>query len=215
MPNKNLLLLTVFMLLALALSAEIQNSRTAIGVHAGTQSSSGYAMRWMDGLNGLQLTVGAYTRGSDEIRFPTQYYDWDSWDESDSLITVKKNGREASGNMGLNYIRTIDEFRNGRFYVFAGGYYKYFQRKQYTQDYSLVTVSDTIYNDSYHYYIPVAGTEDSELKVQHRWAVGAGPGFELYLGKQFRLALELPITYNWKHDIAMWYIQGGIYYYFK
>jgi hypothetical protein len=35
------------------------------------------------------------------------------------------------------------------------------------------------------------------------------------LGKNFRVALELPITYNWEQRIVMYIPQIGFYYYFK
>lgn len=210
MKVQYILIVTALLWAALPLAAEIQNSQAAIGVHFGTSTGSGYAMRWMGPLHGLQVTFGAYTLGKNKSSF-VEFDDWDSDYGGDTLVTVTSNGRKAAANLGLNYIYNLDDFRNGRVYIMGGATYQYFQQKKFSQDFRLVVDPEHYYN----HYEPVPDTEDSWLKREHRWTVGAGPGFEWALGKQFRLAVELPITYNWKHDIVMWIPQAGIYYYFK
>jgi hypothetical protein len=221
--------------------AQLPNMSTGIGLHAGTLSGSGYSMRFMGEKHGLQVTLGALTYGSDNVYFPSRYYYWDGdyyeygyvmpvgidgngEDDvpEDTLITYEAIGRTTTANIGLNYIYTLDKFNvlghkdYGRLYVMAGGSYSYHNQKVHTKDYELVVEEpDSTYNYWNWYYDPIDGTEDVTTNIEHHWTVGAGLGAEIALGKQFRVALELPITYNWENRIIMYIPQIGIYYYFK
>ncbi|HOZ00368.1 MAG TPA: hypothetical protein PLG20_01030 [Candidatus Syntrophosphaera sp.] len=208
MSHKFLLVLVALLVACAALSAEVQNSLSAIGLHFGTSTGSGYAMRWIGEKHGIQGTFGAYTLGKSQVEF-TAFEDWD-YEYGDSLITIDKGGRQTAANIGANYIYVLDKFKNGRVYIMGGGSYKYYQQKRFTSDYQLV--NDGQY---YNHYEPVPDTEAIHTKIEHRWTIGAGPGFEWAFSKQFRVAVEVPITFNWKHDIVMWIPQAGIYYYFK
>ncbi|HOY85767.1 MAG TPA: hypothetical protein PLQ80_10790 [Candidatus Syntrophosphaera sp.] len=236
MKIKFSLVLAVLLLLALALSAQDFLSKTAVGIHAGTQSGVGYSMRFMGEKHGLQATFGAGTWGSDNVYFPTRFYYWyddgnydDYWygdlepgeedEPQDTLVTLTENGRYNVANLGLNYIYTLDKFDvfkqkdHGRLYVMAGGSYQYYRQNIYTKDYHWVTVDDTL---DYDHYAPVDDSDPlRESRLEHRWTAGAGLGVELAFGKNFRVALELPITYNWEQRIVMYIPQIGLYYYFK
>jgi len=156
MKKCKLVTLLAVIMLALPLCAEVKNSTLGLGIHAGTMTSAGYAMRYFSGKTGFQGTLGAYMFGG-----------------------------ESNFNAGLNIIGVLNEFPLGRFYTTAGGSYRY-----YSNQYDL-------------------------NEVNNRWTVGAGLGVELIPYKNFRIALEIPITYNWKGDLVMWYPMAGIYYYLK
>jgi hypothetical protein len=220
MRNKHVWLIVALAVLAGILSAEEQFSKMGLGVHFGTLTSSGYAMRWMGEKHGFQATIGAYTTGSNNVKFEDPYYhgmyymeDMDRPDP-DSIITVTRKGKELSANLGLSYMYTIDKFKYGRVYIMAGGSYRYYQKKEFSMDYAQADSTEYPYEYPYIYH-PIDGTEKEEIVREHRWTVGFGPGFEWALSKQFRLAVEVPITYNWKGDIVMWIPQVGLYYYFK
>ncbi len=191
-------------MLSMSLQAQDHNTKKAIGLHFGSSTGNGYAMRWMGKDAGFQLTFGAYTFGDNKVYFSESIYDYDN---DATLITAEEEGRESAVNVGLNYMFMLDHFRNGRLYMMVGGSYKYFAQKIFSQDYQL--------NPGTDYYYPVDGSQEENLNIEHRWTVGAGPGFDLALGKQFRLAVELPITYNWNNDVVMYVPQVGLYYYFK
>ncbi|MFA6720620.1 MAG: hypothetical protein WCR92_04310 [Candidatus Cloacimonadaceae bacterium] len=235
MKFAHLTLLAALLLLSLGLSAQDMLSQTAVGVHAGTQSGVGYSMRFMGEKHGLQATFGAGTWGSDNVYFPTRFYYWyddyydDYWygdlepgDEDapdDTLVTLTENGRYNVANLGLNYIYTLDKFDvfrqkdHGRLYVMAGGSYEYYRQNTFSKDYHWVQAADST---DYDHYEPV--NDDDPFKtsaLEHRWTAGAGLGVELGFGKNFRVALELPVTYNWEKRIVMYMPQIGLYYYFK
>lgn len=227
MKSKHIVLLAALMLLTLSLSAQGFLSKTAVGLHAGTQSGTGYSMRFMGEKHGFQATIGAVTWGDDNVYFPDKYYRYDYYyDEinldgypmasGDTLITVRQDGRLNIANIGLNYIYTLDKFSVlrqkdlGRIYVMAGGSYEYNRQTSFTKDYHFVPEVDTMY------LLPV--NDDDPVRssnLQHRWTAGAGLGVELGFGKNFRVALEMPITYNWEKRIVMYLPQIGLYYYFK
>ncbi len=235
MKTKVSLLLAAFLLLALALSAQDFLSQTAVGIHAGTQSGYGYSMRFMGDKHGFQATLGAVTWGDDNVYFPSRYSYWyegeydDNWlvdiapgdDETpeDTLVTFTEQGRLNIANLGLNYIYTLDKFDvfkqkdHGRLYVMAGGSYQYYRQNVFTKDYHWVTVEDTL---DWNHYEPVNDLDPTKTStLQHRWTAGAGLGVELGFGRNFRVAMELPITYNWEQRIVMYMPQIGLYYYFK
>lgn len=235
MKTKVSLLLAALLLLSLALSAQNMLSQTAIGVHAGSQSGTGYSMRFMGEKHGFQATLGAVTWGDDNVYFPSRFYYWydggydDYWygdlepggedAPDDTLVTLTEQGRLNIANIGLNYIYTLDKFdafkqkNNGRVYVMAGGSYQYYRQNVFTKDYHWVTVQDTL---DYDHYEPINNAEPLRTStLENRWTAGAGLGVELGFGKNFRVALELPITYNWEQRIVMYIPQIGLYYYFK
>lgn len=218
MIRKNLIALLLLLSLSAWLGAVTYNSSSAFGVHFGTSTASGYSMRWMGPKNGLQATLGAYTTGSSEPNFsPTTGGYWDEetdpdWVPDDSLITVERGGRTSAISGGINYIHVLDNFKGGRFYILAGGSYKYHQQKVFSNDY-LWGVSP--WDSAYYCYNLVDDSEKSHYEIEHRWTVGAGPGIEIALSKQVRFSVELPLTYNWKNNIVMWVPQVGLYYYFK
>lgn len=212
-------IITLLLLLGLTLTlgAAGYNSKNSFGVHFGTSTGSGYSMRWMGLRNGLQSTIGAYTSGTTEPRFSDTYNEyWDSdgeeWTPEDTLITMERSGRTSAVTAGLNYIHVLDNFRSGRFYIIAGGSYKFHHRKVFETDYLW---GECPWDSTYNCYNLVEGSESSHNEIEHRWTVGAGPGIEIALGKQVRFSVELPLTYNWKNDIVMWVPQVGLYYYFK
>ena len=190
---------------SLLLAFEDANSRVGLGLHFGTQTGNGYAMRWMGRLHGAQGTLGAYTIGSNNVKFEDSFWDYD---ESAATITRNKNGREAAVNLAANYLFMLDHFKTGRLYLIGGGSYTYYQKRVYSKQYRQQTPGSA-------YYEAIDGTESDYLKREDRWTVGFGPGFEIILGKQFRFSIEVPITYNYKDEIVMYIPQAGIYYYFK
>ncbi|HQH50521.1 MAG TPA: hypothetical protein PLA08_03860 [Candidatus Cloacimonadota bacterium] len=188
-----LIMVSLLVISTLAFAYDV-DSRTALGLHFGTSSGNGYSMRWMKGDRGLQCTFGAYTAGSNDN---VDYYDDDSY-----LVSIRTaEGRRTSLELAANYLHTLDEFPNGLLYIMAGGSFKYFQKRMFEVDVN----NHQIDWDS----------ERSYLKRQLRWTIGAGPGFEIGYGSNFRFALEVPLTYNWKDEIVMYIPQAGIYYYFR
>ncbi|MDD3524801.1 MAG: hypothetical protein PHQ41_08935, partial [Candidatus Cloacimonetes bacterium] len=122
-------------------------------------------------------------------------------------------------NLGLNYIYTLDKFDvfrqkdHGRLYVMAGGSYEYYRQNTFSKDYHWVQAADST---DYDHYEPLNDFDPIKTStLEHRWTAGAGLGVELGFGKNFRVALELPVTYNWEKRIVMYMPQIGLYYYFK
>ena len=188
-----LIMVSLLVISTLAFAYDV-DSRTALGLHFGTSSGNGYSMRWMKGDRGLQCTFGAYTAGSND--------NVDDYDDDSYLVSIRTaEGRRTSLELAANYLHTLDEFPNGLLYIMAGGSFKYFQKRMFEVDVN----NHQIDWDS----------ERSYLKRQLRWTIGAGPGFEIGYGSNFRFALEVPLTYNWKDEIVMYIPQAGIYYYFR
>ena len=227
MKSKQIVIIAALMLLTLTLSAQNFLSKNAVGLHAGTQSGSGYSMRFMGEKHGFQATIGAVTWGNDDVYFPDRYYYWygdfDAVENlevpGDTLVTLRQDGRVNIANLGLNYIYTLDKFNvleqkdHGRLYVMAGGSYQYNRQNVLSKDYNWIPPADSTQGG---FYGPV--NNDDPVKnstLQHRWTAGAGLGVELGFGKNFRVAVELPVTYNWESRIVMYIPQIGIYYYFK
>jgi len=201
-------MITVVLLsLAISVAALEDNSRSSIGLHFGTSSGNGYAMRWMGRDLGLQATLGAYTSGNNDVKFNESYYDYEN-ESTASEITVTKKGRSTSGTIALNSLIMLDHFNRGRLYIMAGGSYTYHREKVFSAQYRRVV------GQSYNYEL-VDNSETSEKKTEHRWTAGIGPGLELGLSRHFRIAFEVPITYNYDDEIIMYIPQVGFYYYFK
>lgn len=210
MRIKYILILIILTAVSISCGAEEYNKSTAMGFHFGSLSGSGYAMRWMGEKMGLQATLGGYTYENNEDEYPRPYYLEDVVNMAEQTYTERYDDRESAVNFGLNYIHVLDKFSSGRFYVTIGGSYKYFYETYHTVDYAL----DSTYTDWY-YYTEVPGSRKKHVDDEHRWTVGAGPGVEFWLGKKFSLAMELPITFNWKKEVVMYMPQVGVYYYFK
>jgi hypothetical protein len=208
MRSRNILVIITLVIFCLPLFAQVPKSRKGIGFHMGTTTGIGYAMRWMNQKSGYQVTFGGYTFGNNEVYFADDYYDWDTEFGGEDQITMEQAGRESAINIGLNYLHMLDHFNNGRLYFMAGGSYKYYQQKFFTMDYQQTGENSADYD-------VIEGSKNEAYRIEHRWTVGGGPGFEFEIGNHFRFAAELPITYNWENDIVMWIPQAGIYYFFK
>ena len=228
MNKKHILTLGLLLGLSLALFAEEPFSKSAVGLHLGNQSGSGYSMRFLGPQHGLQVTFGAITWGSDDPYFPDRQYYWYndktgmSWypDQApqDTLVTFTEVGRTLKANLGLNHIWILDTFNffglkdHGRLYLMTGGNYEFHRQTEFSKQYRWVSATDSL---DYAHYEPVNNAPPSEdYKIEHRWTAGLGLGVDIAISKNFHGALEVPITYNWDNRIS-YTPQIGIYYYFK
>ena len=205
MYTKKLLFLCLLAVLAVGLNAREDNTHSSIGLHFGTSSGNGYAMRWMGPKLGLQATLGAYTSGSNDVKFNETYYDIND-EYTDNEITINKKGRSTSGTVALNGLIMLDHFNRGRLYIMAGGSYTYHRERVYSSRYI---------RSNYDNYNLVPNSKTSTRKTENRWTAGIGPGIELGLSRHFRIAFEVPITYNYDDEIIMYIPQVGFYYYFN
>ena len=162
-------------------------------------------MRWMGPKLGLQATLGAYTSGSNDVKFNETYYDIND-EYTDNEITINKKGRSTSGTVALNGLIMLDHFNRGRLYIMAGGSYTYHRERVYSSRYI---------RSNYDNYNLVPNSKTSTRKTENRWTAGIGPGIELGLSRHFRIAFEVPITYNYDDEIIMYIPQVGFYYYFN
>lgn len=206
MKHKILIMTLLILIFSVAIKAEDINSRMSIGLHFGTVTGSGFAMRFMGDSVGLQATLGAYTSGTNDFKFREYYYPED--DTNDPVITVERRGMDTSLNTAINGIMFLDHFRKGRMYLIGGASYTYYREKKFFADYERVP-------GMYNQYILRPNTETSEQNTEHRWTAGFGPGIEFAISKHFHMSFEMPITYNYKDEIVMYIPQVGFYYYFK
>ncbi|MDP3113393.1 MAG: hypothetical protein Q8M98_01330 [Candidatus Cloacimonadaceae bacterium] len=174
MSIRAILISCVLLSFSIGLIAEEAITGTAMGFHLGRMSASGYSMRFMGPKAGLQLTMGAYTIGRNDVRLG----DTIQQDDVDSLITITKTGKEVVVNIGANYIHTLDDFGNGRLFLVAGGAYGYHQEDQFSKKYR--RNSSTSY-----YYDAIPDSEEEKSVHRHNWTVGIGPGIELNLSPSF------------------------------
>lgn len=196
MKARYLLTVVSLLLISTLAFADDFDRHTALGLHFGTSAGNGYSMRWINGDQGLQCTFGAITTGSNKnVHYQDDYH----WGNANHTATVE--GRRTALEFAANYLHTLDEFPNGKLYIMAGGSCRYIQKRMFEVD---------IVNHQVDWE-----SERSYQKRELRWTIGAGPGFEIGYGSKFRLALEMPLTYNWKNDIIMYIPQVGIYYYFR
>lgn len=177
------------------------------GVHFGNVSGNGYAWRYMTDNNGIQLVLGGYTSGDNSYHFPSTYSNYES--NPAPFVYDRDPGRKYYINFGANYIKPLKRTQYSLFYVHAGVNWNYSDQRIYTQKYVYETESgsENIYS-----------LDDSPVishKVKSYVNIGAGPGFELALGRYVKLALELPVTYTGKDEFLMYIPQAGLYYYFK
>ncbi len=234
MNKKHILTLGLLLGLSLALFAQVPLSKNAVGLHLGSQSGTGYSMRFFGPKQGLQVTLGALTWGNDNVYFPEKQYYWYDDDTEfgwsaggyyydgdlvppDTLLTMTQKGRLDKINLGLNHILVLDTFNvfgykdHGRLYLMTGGAYEFHRQTKFSKDYRWVEgdAENSPYFEKVDNSAPI---QDS--KPEHRWTAGLGLGVDIAISKNFRGALEFPITYNWDNRIS--YIpQIGIYYYFK
>lgn len=210
---RNISLVAIMVLLAVTLSAKKYNDDNGMGLHFGTASGSGYAMRWMGDQFGFQLTLGAYTKGSNKVYFEDRYTDHKLRYTPDATghIWRRVSGRSTKAEIGLNGIIMLDHFNKGRFYLIGGGSMTSGKKKVFSAKYKLSYAGTS--SNSYD-RINTVPTK-SEYQNIGEWIVGIGPGVELAITRHFRLAFEVPITYDDSDDIVMYIPQVGFYYYFK
>lgn len=210
---RKIILVMLLFIAATSLSAIKDNSYNSIGLHFGTSSGNGYAMRWMGEQLGFQITLGASTKGSNKVKFPDSYYDY-SFDYTPDIndeIWVKKTGRSSTGTMAINGILMLDHFNSGRIYIMGGGSVKNGRKSVFSSKYRSAS-----FGTNYNRYDKIIGKAvKREEKDIYEWTVGFGPGVELSFTRHFRIAFEVPITYNDRKDIIMYIPQVGLYYYLK
>lgn len=199
-----MIIVSLMLIIACGIAAQTDNSSVGFGLHFGTVSGNGYAMRWMGEDLGLQLTIGAMTSGSNNVKFYTTYYPDD--EEFGSVITVDKKGRDRSLNGAINVLYMLDHFKKGRLYLAGGFSYTNYKKHVVSMDYRY---------EQYNYYTLIEDSRREEDVLEHQWTAGIGPGIELGISSHFRLAFEVPVTYDYKDDIVMYLPQIGFYYYFK
>jgi hypothetical protein len=199
----------LFSLLAMLMlsSMLIADTSRGLGLHFGTLSANGFSYRQFTGKQGFQATLGAISLGDDDVYFYSpQYGNYGGA----SQITLTEEGRRANVNLGMNYLYALADNPSGRFYLLGGASYLISRVKQFEQDYGFQ--SNNGYDDVYSLL--------SNHPVRTKWVnkgyyyIGAGLGFELNLGRNFRWAIEMPITLNQDGDIMMYIPQTGLYYYF-
>ena len=178
-----------------------------LGLHFGTVSANGFSYRQFSGKHGFQATIGAITLGSDDVYFYNSTYG--NYGGA-SQITLIEDGHRANVNIGLNYLYALADNPSGRFYLLGGASYLLSRIKQFEQDYSFQ--SNSGYDDNY----TILNSHPQRTKWTNKgtYYIGAGLGFELNLGRNFRWAIEMPVSLNQDGDIMMYIPQTGLYYYF-
>ncbi len=184
---------------------ENPDSTQALGLHFGNVSGNGLSYRHFLPSVGFQAVLGGYSSGTDDINLP-DYLDRHLEDTENTKIKTD-HGRKYSINLGLNAIYPLKKTDLFMFYVTGGFCWKYFNEKKFEQEYQLSSTDTTRYD-------PV-GEVKTVRDIENLLNMGFGPGAEIRLGKYFKLALEIPITYTGKHEFIMYVPQAGIYYYFK
>lgn len=105
----------------------------------------------------------------------------------------KDDYKQELFNFGINYLYRVKEYNSSRFYLMGGAAFSY-----------------TFYRDNDYYY--------PESEKRKLLSVGVGPGFELIPFKnypEFRMCIELPLTYDSDKEFYSYIPSGGVYYYFK
>ena len=196
----------VFAILMISTMLMAETSR-GLGLHFGTVSANGFSYRQFSGKHGFQVTIGAISLGNDDVYFYSPVYG--NYNDA-SQITITEDGHRANVNFGLNYLYALADNPSGRFYLLGGASYLLSRIKQFEQDYSLQS------NVGFDDYYTILNNHPVRSKWNNKgyYYVGAGLGFELNLGRNFRWAIEMPISYNQEGDIMMYIPQTGLYYYF-
>ncbi len=196
------ILLIVILLTALLGSLQAE-ARKGLGFHFGTVSANGFSYRYIDGKNGWQGTIGALSTGNNENNFSSPYYDYQN---NAPAITLYEDGRKTNFNFGINYLHILGQKPNGNFYVFGGTSWLISRKVMLEQDYILQNMG------SYQYVYN--GNVRKESKIENKYYIGGGLGFELKFGSNFSFAAEMPMTVNQEGDFKMYIPQAGIYYFF-
>ncbi len=178
-----------------------------LGLHFGTVSANGFSYRQFTGKHGFQTTLGAISLGSNDTYFYTPQYGGYG---GAPQITLTEEGRRTNVNFGLNYLYALANNPSGRFYVLGGASYLLSRVKQFEQDYGLQS------NDGYNDVYVLLGNHPERTKWENKsyYYIGAGIGFELNLGRNFRWAIEMPLSVDQDGDVMMYIPQTGLYYYF-
>lgn len=184
----------------------VSMANQGFGVHFGNVSGSGYAWRYMNDKHGVQLVLGGFTTGDNGVFFSPQIPVADTLDTWDT-----ENGRKYYMNFGVNYLKPLKQTEFTLFYLHAGLNWNYSDQKQYKQRYSLYSIPEDGGNNIY----TKAGSPTVSHKISSYVNIGAGPGFEIALGRYVKLSLELPVTYTGKDEFLMYIPQAGLYYYFQ
>jgi hypothetical protein len=202
-----LIIITCVLIITASLFAEEinTNDRHAFGIHFGNVSGNGYAYRYMTEKYGIQVVAGGFTSGSNSHSFADRIYRYDS--NNDINLTLTDEGRKYSINLGGNLIVPLKKTENSLFYIHGGICWFYSDRKTYNRDYNI----DNVYPG----YYDAVGETYTTHKIRSYMNIGAGPGVELLVGKYFKLALELPVTYTGNDEFIMYIPQAGLYYYFR
>ncbi|HOD18559.1 MAG TPA: hypothetical protein PKJ14_08010 [Candidatus Cloacimonadota bacterium] len=178
------------------------DSTHALGFHFGLVSGYGLSYRHFchEGKFqnfGFQGVVGGYSSGKNEASLKVQ----DAEREGDYLIDTDA-GRKYYINIGLNGIYELKRTSVFNFYLLGGMDWSYETKKLYHQKYD--PADSSAYGNIY-----------TDHKIKSLLSMGLGPGVEINLGRYFKLAVELPITYTGEHNLVMYIPQAGIYYYFR
>lgn len=199
----------ITLLLAMLVFGSLLMAETsrALGLHFGTVSANGFSYRQFSGKQGFQATIGAISLGSDDVYFYSPMYD--NYGGA-SQVTFTEDGHRANVNFGLNYLYALGDNPTGRFYLLGGASYLLSRIKQFEQDYEL---QSNVGSEDY-YTILNNHPQRTKWKNEGSYYLGAGLGFELNLGRNFRWAIEMPLTLNQDGDIMMYIPQTGLYYYF-
>jgi hypothetical protein len=177
------------------------------GVHFGNVSGNGYAWRYLKEKWGVQLVVGGLTSGKNDYSFDEGYYNYDT--NPASSVFQKDNGRKYYFNLGANGILPLSRTSSMLFYLHGGINWQYTDQQVYNQEY----IYD--YSSGSTNYYDQSGDPTISHKIKSYANIGVGPGFEFFIGKNLKLALELPITYTGNNEFYMYIPQAGLYYYFK
>ncbi len=200
--KKQILFVIAAVMLAFSIGAKTQSG---LGLHFGSVSGNGFSYRMYKGDNGWQATLGALSQDEGEPYFDHQFYDYYN---TANRITISHDDRRNKLNLGLNYIRSLASNSNGRFYVFGGGSYLMSFVKMTKMDY----IRDSSQQD--FYILDPNQNPRKAHEMRGSFYAGAGLGFELRLGRDFRWALELPLSVNEDTEFTMYIPQTGFYYFF-
>jgi len=184
-----------------------ENDSQGFGFHFGNVSGTGYAYRyWMDKW-GIQGVIGGLTSGTNKYSFPGIIQENYALDPP-LILTDNDEGRKYSFNFGANVMYSLKRTSNTNFYVHGGFSWSYVDKKFYRQTYSLVSSKEL-------YSYTVTGKPTSHHDIKRNLNVGAGPGVEIDVGKFFKVAIELPLTFTGDREFIMYIPQVGLYYYFR
>jgi len=198
------MLLAGLLLMSAVCNAEENGTSQGFGMHFGNVSGNGYSWRIIGEKLGVQLVVGGLTSGNSDYYLPDSFY---SYEPLPSPYVKRDNGRKYSFNSGLNLILPLKNREGMMFYLHGGINWMYSDTKQYKRLYVVDTGNANTFD--------AAGDVLTGHKIRSYVNIGMGPGFEYYVSKSFKIALELPMTYTGKGEFIMYIPQAGLYYYYK